>query len=259
MFSACVLIPVYNHEHAIDAVVASVRLHGLPIVLVDDGSDAACAQALQRLSAAADVTLLRHERNRGKGAAVATGLRAAREAGFTHALQVDADGQHALADIGRLIDEARAHPGAVICGRPIFDESIPKVRYYCRYMTHGLVWFETLSFEIIDSMCGFRVYPLGPTMALLDRRTLGARMAFDTEVLVRLVWKGTPTRWVDTRVSYPLDGVSHYRMVLDNVYMVGLHTRLVLGALLRAPMLLTRLVMRTAAARSRKSAQREHA
>ena len=181
----------------------------------------------------------------GKGAAVVTGFREAQARGFTHAVQVDADGQHTLSDVRRFIEEARAHPGSVICGRPIFDASIPKARFYGRYLTHSLVWLETLSFEIVDSMCGFRVYPLAPTMALLDRSGVGARMDFDTDILVRLVWRRTPTRWLATHVSYPLDGVSHYRMFFDNARMTSLHVRLLLGMLPRAPVLLWRKLQPT--------------
>lgn len=240
LFSACVVIPVYNHEHAIGAVVHSIRAQGLPVLLVDDGCSSACVRELERLGAQPEVTLLRHDTNRGKGAAVVTGFRAARAQGFTHAVQIDADGQHTLSDVRRFVEEARAFPTSVICGRPIFDASIPKVRYYGRYLTHILVWLETLSFGIIDSMCGFRVYPLGLTMALLDRRDIGARMDFDTEILVRLVWREASTRWLVTHVSYPLDGVSHYRMFFDNARMTTLHVRLLLGMLVRLPMLLWR-------------------
>jgi len=192
------------------------------------------------LSASPDITLLRHERNRGKGAAVCTGLRAAKDRGYTHAVQIDADGQHRVEDVRRFLAEARAFPEAVICGRPIFDADIPRSRYYGRYLTHGLVWFETLSFELIDTMCGFRVYPLDSTLALLERNRVGSHMDFDTEVLVRLYWRGVATRWIATPVRYPLDGVSHYRMLADNVLMTGLHVRLVLGMLVRLPMLLWR-------------------
>jgi glycosyltransferase involved in cell wall biosynthesis len=240
VFAPCVVIPVYNHEHAIGAVVDGIRAQGVPVVLVDDGSSQACAEVLRKLSATPDVMLVRHDRNRGKGAAVSTGLHAARQRGYTHAVQIDADGQHTVSDVQRFVAEARKHPEAVICGRPIFDASIPRSRYYGRYLTHGLVWLETLSFELIDTMCGFRVYPLVPTLALLDRGHVGARMDFDTEVLVRLHWRGVRTRWLATEVRYPLDGVSHYRMVRDNVRMTSLHVRLVLGMLLRLPMLLWR-------------------
>jgi glycosyltransferase involved in cell wall biosynthesis len=249
VFAACVVIPVYNHEHAIGTVVASIRAQGLPVLLVDDGCGPVCAQELQRLSELPDVTLLRHEVNRGKGAAVITGFRAAGRLGFTHAVQIDADGQHTLGDVRRFVEEARAFPDTVICGRPLFDASIPKSRYYGRYLTHGMVWFETLSFEIIDSMCGFRVYPLRATLALLDRHRIGERMDFDTDILVRLYWRDVPTRWIDTRVSYPLDGVSHFRLFFDNVLMTSLHLRLTLGMLVRLPMLLWRKVTRAGAAR----------
>jgi glycosyltransferase involved in cell wall biosynthesis len=244
VFAPCIVIPVYNHELAIGAVVDSIRAQGYPIVLVDDGCNAACAQELQRLSALPEVTLRRHAKNRGKGAAVATGMRAARELGFTHAVQIDADGQHTLGDVRAFVEAARAFPDSVICGHPIFDASIPKSRYYGRYLTHALVWLETLSFDIIDSMCGFRVYPLDATLALLDRRRVGQHMDFDTEILVRLYWRNLPTRWIATRVSYPLDGVSHYRLFFDNVLMASLHARLLVGMLLRLPMLLWRKAAR---------------
>jgi hypothetical protein len=109
-----------------------------------------------------------------------------------------------------------------------------------------LVWLETLSFDIPDSMCGMRLYPLEPFIALIDATKIGSRMDFDTEVLVRLHWRKVPMQWLHTRVSYPLDGVSHFRMVGDNVLMIGLHIRLLLGMILRSPRLLWRKIARYA-------------
>lgn len=249
VFAACVVIPVFNHEHAIASVVDRVRVHGLPVILVDDGSDPACAHELQRLAKLADVTLLRHEFNRGKGVAVCTGLRAARQRGFTHAVQVDADGQHTLGDIRRFVEEARSYPGSLICGAPLFDADMPTSRRYGRPINHAMVWLETLSFDVVDSMCGFRVYPLAPTLGLLDSQRLGSRMNFDTEVLVRLHWRDVPMRWLPTRVYYPLDGVSHYRLFFDNVHAVGLHVRLFVEMLVRLPVLLWKKSLRTGEAR----------
>jgi len=249
VFAACVVIPAYNHEHAIASVVESVRVHGLPVLLVDDGSDAACAHELQRLSKLADITLLRHDRNRGKGAAVCTGLRAAWQRGFTHAVQVDADGQHTLSDIRRFVDEARVHPHSLICGAPLFDASMPVSRRYGRHLSHAAVWLETLSFDIVDSMCGFRVYPLAPTLALLDRQRLGQRMDFDIEILVRLHWRDVPMRWLPTRVEYPRDGVSHYRLFVDNLHVFALHVRLFVEMLVRLPVLLWKKSLRSGEAR----------
>jgi glycosyltransferase involved in cell wall biosynthesis len=246
--SVCVVIPVYNHERAIGAVVDALRAQGLPILLVDDGSSPQCAQELQRLAELGGVSLIRLPENRGKGAAVCTGLRAAREQGYTHAIQVDADGQHTLGDAKRFVEAARERPDHVICGQPVFDASIPKSRYYGRYLTHGLVWLETLSFDVIDSMCGFRLYPLAACGDLIEPGHVGSRMDFDTEMIVRLHWREVPLHWIATRVSYPLDGVSHFRMFFDNARMTSLHVRLVLGMLMRLPVLLWRRTVRRAAA-----------
>jgi glycosyltransferase involved in cell wall biosynthesis len=242
MFKPCVLIPVYNHEHAIGAVVDAVRATGLPCILIDDGSTPACAQVLDRLAAQMpqQIHLLRHDVNRGKGCAVVTGIRYAAGAGYSHALQIDADGQHCIADIPRFIDHAAAQPSSLIVGYPQYDESVPAVRLYGRYLTHVWVWINTLSLQIRDSMCGFRVYPLAPVLALTQRRRLGERMDFDTEVLVRLVWDGVHVVNVGTRVGYPSDGVSHFRLWCDNVLISRMHATLFFGMLLRLPKLLAR-------------------
>jgi glycosyltransferase involved in cell wall biosynthesis len=237
-----VVIPVYNHEHAIGAVVEAVRRHGLPCVLVDDGCSPGCATVLQQLAAAdaQHISLLVHAHNQGKGGAVMTGLRHAAANGYTHALQIDADGQHDSADIPRFLAASRAAPTAVINGRPIYDQSVPKGRLYGRYLTHVWVWINTLSLEIADSMCGFRVYPLLPTLRLIDSAHIGRRMDFDTEILVRLFWRGVRVHNLATRVRYPADGVSHFQVWQDNVRISGMHTRLFLGMLPRAPFLLVR-------------------
>ena len=242
MFNPCVLIPVYNHEHAIGAVVDAVLAQRVPCVLVDDGSTLACAQVLDQIAAAApqQVTLLRHPVNRGKGGAVLTGIRHVQAAGYTHALQIDADGQHCADDIPRFLAHAAAQPHALIIGCPIYDDSVPAVRFYSRYLTHVWVWINTLSLQIRDSMCGFRVYPVQPVIALADRKKLGERMNFDTEVLVRLHWAGAKVVNVPTRVGYPKDGVSHFQVWRDNVLISRMHATLFFGMLLRLPMLLTR-------------------
>lgn len=224
----CLLIPCYNHAGPLAAVLARLAEFELPCLLVDDGSEPVAAAALDALAAQHPwVSLLRHPHNQGKGGAVMTGLRRAHELGFSHALQVDADGQHDLTDLPALLAEARQHPAALVSGRPLYDDSVPKGRLYGRYITHVWVWIETLSFAIKDSMCGFRVYPLASTCALLERVTLGRRMDFDTEVMVRLHWAGVPMRFVPTRVIYPVDGRSHFRLFRDNLDISWMHTRLV--------------------------------
>jgi glycosyltransferase involved in cell wall biosynthesis len=237
---------VYDHEQVLGLVLSKLKPHGLPCLMVDDGSSAACRATLEALQAqeAAWVTLLRHEVNQGKGAAIITGLRAAARLGYTHLLQIDADGQHDVADVPKFLAAARAAPTAVVTGTPIFDASVPKNRLYGRYGTHVMVWLNTLSLDIRDSMCGFRVYPVAPSLALLDRVKVGLRMDFDIEIIVRLYWAGTPVVNLPTRVVYPLDGISHFDLWRDNVRITWLHIRMLFGMLLRAPRLLLRHLQR---------------
>ncbi|RDS84877.1 glycosyltransferase family 2 protein [Dyella monticola] len=238
-FHPCALIPIYNHKDTIAATVKALRAHGLPVLIVDDGSDEATRAVLATL-AAPGVQLLRLPRNGGKGRAITAGMIAARDTGYSHALQIDADGQHDVTDVPRFLAEGRAHPATLICGQPIYDHSVPRARLYGRYVTHVCVWLETLSFMLRDSMCGYRLYPLDVTCAEIDRAPLPARMDFDTEVAVRLMWRGVPVRNLPTRVIYPQNGLSHFHMLHDNLRISAMHTRLLLGMLPRAPMLLWR-------------------
>ncbi|MCE3240822.1 MAG: hypothetical protein K0Q83_1329, partial [Deltaproteobacteria bacterium] len=136
MFNPCVVIPVFDHEGPVSAAVEAVLTQNLPCVLVDDGSSNKCSGALNEIALASPhITLLRHSINRGKGGAVLTGLRYAAEAGYTHAVQVDADGQHRIADIPRFLEQALAHPDALIVGYPEYDSTVPVLRLYARYLT----------------------------------------------------------------------------------------------------------------------------
>lgn len=244
VFRPVVVIPVYNHEDAIGAMVAGVRRHGIDCLLVDDGSKPSCAAVLDALSAADEgVHLERLPANRGKGGAVVAGLRAAAaRLGATHAVQIDADGQHEAADIPAFLALAEANPKAIVCGAPVYDASVPKGRLYGRYLTHVWVWINTLSFDIRDSMCGFRVYPLASVLPLIDAEPMGLRMDFDPEIMVRAHWRGVPVVNRETRVTYPTDGVSHFDVVRDNVRISKMHARLFFGMLWRLPRLLWRKV-----------------
>ncbi len=238
----CLVIPYYNHERAIEATLAALKPAGLPAFVVDDGSAAAAAECITGLAAreCAWIKLLRLTPNQGKGAAVMAGLQAAADAGYTHALQVDADGQHDAADIPRLLAAAREQPQALVTGVPVYDDAAPRSRRYGRYVTHVWVWINTLSLAIRDSMCGFRVYPIAPALAAWREMRWGRRMDFDTEILVRMFWAGAPVRSLPTRVRYPLDGVSHFRLLGDNLRISFMHARLFFGMLIRVPRLLQR-------------------
>tara|TARA_B110000503_G_C7173241_1_gene425527 strand:+ start:5401 stop:6084 length:684 start_codon:yes stop_codon:yes gene_type:complete len=213
--------------------------HGFPIILVDDGSDFECAEVLRVINAQVEsVMLLRLPDNLGKGGAVKAGIYLAEEIGFSHALQLDADGQHDIGDIDLFLSIARDHPEDLVLGCPLFDDSIPKNRYYARYLTHVWVWINTLSFQVKDSMCGFRVYPLHQMRTLLDRHTLGNRMEFDVEIVVRWCWRGLGVRNVETKVSYPRDGISHFQGFKDNLLIACMHTKLFFLMLFQLPALI---------------------
>ena len=241
IFRPCVLIPCYNHGAMIARVLSRLAPFGLPCLVVDDGSDAVTRRELERLAAEQpQMTLVRLAQNAGKGAAVIRGLEECARTGYTHAVQVDADGQHAIEDIPKLLALAERHPDALISGQPIYDDSIPRSRLYGRWITHVWVWIETLSLQLKDSMCGFRVYPVSPTLRLAAREPLGKRMDFDTEVMVRLYWQGNTSVFLPTRVTYPQDGLSHFDALKDNVRISLMHTRLFFGMLPRMPGLLFR-------------------
>ena len=238
-FEPCAVIPSHNHYTALGSIVARLRTAGLAVLIVDDASAEPARSAIAGLAAPADgVEVIRLPENRGKGGAVTAGLRRARERGFTHAVQVDADGQHDLASLPKLLQLARSHPAALISARPLFDGSIPRGRQIGRWITHVWVWIETLSTRITDSMCGFRVYPLAQTFAVLDRERVGQGMDFDTEIMVRMFWRGTPVVQWPVRVIYPPDNISNFRMLRDNCRISWMHTRLVFAMLARLPWIL---------------------
>ena len=240
-FSPCVLIPVYNHQTPLPKIVARLLEYQLPCILVDDGSEPDCAEVIRDLSEQYEgVESIRLQTNRGKGGAVKAGLQWADAQGFSHALQIDADGQHDLADVQKFLQAAQAHPDAVILGQPIFDDSIPKLRFYARYLTHIWVYINTLSLQIRDAMCGYRVYPVKDCMTLIGKTPLEERMAFDVEILVRLYWQGLDMLSIPTRVGYPQDGISHFRGLEDNLRISLIHARLFFGMLWRLPSLLIR-------------------
>ncbi|MCL4156569.1 UNVERIFIED_CONTAM: hypothetical protein GTU68_012391 [Idotea baltica] len=161
-------------------------------------------------------------------------------AGYSHALQVDADGQHDITDIELFLTLSQKHPESIIAGNPIFDASIPRRRRLGRKITDFWVVIETLSFKFPDAMCGFRVYPLDKIAGVTDRYRIGARMDFDTEILVKSHWAGIPCHFVDTKVIYPENGASNFRMLEDNIRITKMHTRLSIGMLLHLPSILKR-------------------
>ncbi|MEP3244215.1 MAG: glycosyltransferase family 2 protein [Sneathiella sp.] len=233
-FKVCAIIPTLNHVKVLPHVLDRVLEHDLEVILVDDGSNSDAKDIIQIIAEKRkNVELLRHPKNMGKGAAFQTGLVRALEKGFTHILQVDADGQHDLSDLRKLLDAAKENPAALITAKPTYDESMPFGRRIGRWITHFWVWIETLSFSITDSMCGFRIYPAAATFDVIKTEAVGMRMDFDTAIMVRLFWRGTDVLEIPSKVIYPEENTSNFDMFADNMRITGMHIRLVFGMLLR--------------------------
>ena len=238
------LIPFYNHPDAILSVVDQLRQYDLPVLIVDDGSNAASRAVLDTFSTSPHVQVHHKPENGGKGSAVKVGFELADSMGYTHVLQVDADGQHHLADVPAFLALSEQHPDTVICGRPVYGSDIPAARLHGRKLTRFWVNLQTLSRSIPDALCGFRLYPLEAVRFVRQTPYMGNWMDFDPEILIHLYWRGTPLRWIPTRVSYAADGVSHYRMVRDNLLMSRMHARSCLHMLPYLPSLLRRALKR---------------
>jgi glycosyltransferase involved in cell wall biosynthesis len=232
-FRPCILIPTFNNPRTIREVVLRCRAHLADVVVIDDGSAEPGRRAVEALGAEGLAHVHHRPSNGGKGAAVKTGFEVAASLGFTHALQVDADGQHQLDDVPRFLDEARRSPSALVLGAPVFDESAPLGRRIGREITRFWTNVETGGRVIRDPMCGFRVYPVD---AARRAGTVGDAMDFDPEIAVRLVWMGLPVVNLETRVIYltaEQGGVSSFRMFRDNVLISWMHTRLCLLGIAR--------------------------
>jgi polyprenyl-phospho-N-acetylgalactosaminyl synthase len=222
----CAVIPTFDNPATLEEVVREVRKHIADVIVVDDGSGPTARAIAQRLDESGLARVVYRGANGGKGAAVKTGLAKAHELGFTHALQIDADGQHCVEDIPRLLAESRIEPSALVLGQPIFDASAPLSRRIGRQISVFWCAVETMSRRIGDPLCGYRVYPVA---AALEAGARGDAMDFDPEIAVRLSWAGHPIRHVMTRVRYlgrDEGGVSHFRMGRDTWLISAMHARL---------------------------------
>ena len=242
--SHLILIPSYNTGPKVLDTVREARRYWRPVWVVIDGSTDGSRDALQALAAedpALRVLVLPH--NQGKGAAVLHGLREAATAGYSHVLTMDADGQHPAARIPEFMAVSRAHPQAVIFGRPVFDASAPAIRLHGRKLSNGLANLQTLWRGIGDSLCGFRVYPIAPLRDIMERHRWMRRFDFDPEAAVRLCWRGLTPINLAAPVKYfsaAEGGVSHFNYLRDNTLLTWMNLRLLLEFVVRLPVLLGR-------------------
>ena len=232
------IVPVYRHGNTVGPLAEKLICFGLPVIIVDDGNDAETKALLAELAARIPaLVLVRLEKNSGKGGAVTAGLKEASRLGLTHVLQIDADGQHDTGRISFFLEESLRQPDKVISGYPEFDETAPRGRVRGRKISNFWAAIVTLSGELCDVLCGFRVYPVEAAMQIAVNPFVDKRMGFDPEILVRLYWKGVHTVFHPIKVFYPQGGISSFHIVKDNVRISLMFTRLFIGMLIRLPRL----------------------
>lgn len=239
-----VLIPSYNTGETVFRTVREARQYWEPVWVVVDGSTDGTDEGLRRMAEQdPGLKVFVLPQNQGKGSAVLHGLNAAAEAGFSHALAMDADGQHPAGLIPQFMALSQQHPDAAVLGRPVFDAGAPALRVRGRKISNWWTNLETLWQGVGDSLFGFRVYPVNPLREVMENNHWMRRFDFDTEAVVRLCWRGIRPLNVDAPVKYlrPEEGgVSHFNYVRDNILLTWMHTRLFFGFLIRLPLLLWR-------------------
>ena len=247
--SHLVLIPSYNPGPLVYETVRAARTQWAPVWVVVDGSTDGTAKVLMDMAANdPHLKVLVLPENGGKGAAVLHGLDLAAQQGFTHALTMDSDGQHPADLIPAFMAASQQAPGAMgrdvmILGMPVFDASAPALRVQGRKLSNGWVNLETLWAGIGDSLYGFRVYPIEPLRQVMRGQRWMRRFDFDPEAVVRLCWHGVRPINLPAPVKYlrtDEGGVSHFNYLRDNTLLTWMHLRLMLGFLLRLPLLLLR-------------------
>jgi len=215
----CVLIPCYNHSGTVGAV-ARAALEHCSVIVVDDGSTV----PLPELSGC---TLVRLERNGGKAAALRTGFQRAIELGFTHAITMDADGQHFAEDLPKFLTAAQSQSDAYLVGvRDLVAAGCPGHRQRSNRISTFWYRVET-GVRLSDTQCGFRCYPLSLVQQL---RVKSGRYAYELEFMVRAAWVGTEIVPVPAKCTYApgQTGVSHFRTVRDFVHITNMNILLVL-------------------------------
>ena len=225
-----IVIPVYNHAGTLREVVTRTLDVCGNVLVVDDGSTDRSAEVIKDLP----VRFIRHEKNRGKGAAILTAAAEARRLGMSHIITIDADGQHDPANISRFIPVIRENPLAIVVGKRIFNnKTVPFSSRFGRSFSNFWLRVET-GYSLKDTQSGFRAYPV---IVLEWLKLHEKRYSFEIEVLVKAAWAWITLKEVDISVYYPEPGkrISHFRPFMDNLALTVLNTRLTIRAILPIP------------------------
>ncbi len=224
----CVVMPTYRNAGTVLDVVRRVLAQDLPVIVVNDGSPDDTGRLLAE--SGLPFTVLTHERNRGKGVALRTGLEHARKAGYRYAVTIDSDGQHFPEDIPVFLEAIDRHPGALVVGsRNLQADNMPGGNTFANRFSN--FWFRLQTARNLpDTQTGFRAYPLD---RLPNLRLLTSRYEAELTLLVFSAWKGVELVPVPVQVYYPAaeERVSSFRPFRDFARISVLNTVLCVLAL----------------------------
>lgn len=219
----CVIVPTYNNAKTLAEVIAELKSHPYPIIVVNDGSTDSTSSILD---ASGDIVICSYAHNRGKGYALQTGFNKALLLGFDYAVTMDGDGQHHVSEIASLIEKSNENPSAVIIGsRNLHAENMPGKNTFANQFSNFWFKIET-GLKTEDTQSGFRLYPL-PVIA--NRKFFTRHYDFELEVLVRSAWREIPILSVPVKVTYlpESEQISHFKPVRDFTRISLLNTVLV--------------------------------
>ena len=229
MEKICVIIPTYNNATTIRRVIEDVEKYCSSIIVVNDGSTDDTAAILQSIPSPIEV--VSYPDNRGKGYALVTGFKKAKALGYTHAITIDADGQHFADDIPCFIEGLKHNPEGFIVGcRNLTEENMPRQNTFANRFSN--FWFRLQTgINLPDTQSGYRLYTLSSLKGL---NLITSRYESELELLVYAAWAGVDITSVNVKVYYPPaeERVSHFRPIYDFFMISVLNTVLCLGALL---------------------------
>jgi glycosyltransferase involved in cell wall biosynthesis len=226
-WGVCVIIPTYNNERFLSAVVDAVLQYTSAIIVVNDGSTDGTNERLKRYQSS--ITVVSYPKNRGKGYALRAGFDKAEALGFSYAITMDSDGQHEASDLPSFMEALKTHPEAMIIGsRCLTQENMPKKNTFANRFSN--FWFTLQTGrKLPDTQTGFRLYPLAEMRGM---RSFTSRYEAELELLVRSAWRNIPQIPAPIQVHYLPEGerVTHFRPGIDFLRISLLNTCFVFGA-----------------------------
>lgn len=215
-----IVVPTYNNPKTIENVSKDVLNHNYKLIIVDDGSQTKVSSIVEENE---DITILRHEENMGKGQAILTGAKKARELGYEYFISMDGDGQHLGSELKKLQDCINSSNQIVIGSRNFDIDNVPKKSKVGRAF-HNF-WIKLNSgYDINDSLTGFRLYPV----SILDLNIKSRRFNFEVEVVVKHYWKykNITDTIIECYYPTPEERVSHFDNYNDTIAITLLHLKL---------------------------------